>query len=157
MPHTVLLLSYLCKAPLWGGSIAEVWSFISSAWLHLHQDTSGTLRRHSVERQDIFYSTILEVLMFPHTQAHRDKQHLHTCRFAWFSGLINRREDVIDGVTTCLECRERNTRMKRVHSRLFNFFSNEWETCYKAADFHKANGVLFALNGHLVSFRNKFD
>lgn len=29
-PHTALLLSYLCKAPLRGGSIAEVWSFISS-------------------------------------------------------------------------------------------------------------------------------
>lgn len=43
MPHTALLLSYLCKAPLRGGSIAEVWSFISSVWLHLHQDTSGTL------------------------------------------------------------------------------------------------------------------
>lgn len=43
-PHTALLLSYLCKAPLRGGSIAEVWSFISSVWLHRHQDTSGTLR-----------------------------------------------------------------------------------------------------------------
>lgn len=29
-PHTALLLSYLCRAPLRGGSIAEVWSFISS-------------------------------------------------------------------------------------------------------------------------------
>ncbi len=43
-PHTALLFSYLCKASLRGGSIAEVWSFISSVWLHCHQDTTGTLR-----------------------------------------------------------------------------------------------------------------
>lgn len=146
MPHTALLVSYLCKALLRGGSIAEVWSFISSVWLHLYQDTSGT---PGLRLRDTFSSPILKVLLFLRTNTQRQTGPSHMTagvrESVSLSGWINSRKkgdrqttqsSVINGRAKSASSGGINiTRTSRPHLRLFT--PNEYMAADQRQTFNK--------------------